>query len=147
MSRSELAGVAVPVEVWCYARYSTDKQNDTSIEDQIAENTDFARGLGLPAPSPARKYSDAGKSGRRVNPDLARLLRDAATDTRPVRRVLVLWNINRLARNFFLSANKTWELWQTYGFRILTDLPIGSTLTDLTSRPSLRAARPTARRS
>ena len=47
-----------------YARYSTDKQSDTSIEDQVALCERFAKAQGHPV---AEVYGDAAKSGASIH--------------------------------------------------------------------------------
>jgi DNA invertase Pin-like site-specific DNA recombinase len=110
------------VETWAYCRYSSDKQNDRSIEQQISEIERICQRLGLPAPGAERIYSDRAKSGKSVKgrDQLARLLADAQQDTRRVRRVLMLWDVDRLGRNLFESIGIAGRLYQGLGFRIAT---------------------------
>src|SRR5688572_7226129 len=114
IARRKLATDSRPVETWAYCRYSSDKQNDRSIEQQIAAVETRCRELDLPRPTAGRIYSDRAKSGKSIQErnELARMLADAQNDRRPVRRALVLWNVDRLGRNLFESIGIADRLYQ-----------------------------------
>lgn len=76
-----------------YARFSSDQQRDTSIDDQIAAARALAAKLGVVV---TREYADRAISGtRRDRPEFTRMLADARE-----RRfdVLLLWDLKRLSR-------------------------------------------------
>jgi DNA invertase Pin-like site-specific DNA recombinase len=121
MSRAALKP-ALPVEVWAYTRFSSAKQNDRSSQQQLDEIRSMCRRFGLPAPSAVRVYSDEAKSAKsqQGRESLARMLRDAeAASGRGVCRVLALWNLDRLARNFYDSVLLAEKLNRQLGFRII----------------------------
>jgi DNA invertase Pin-like site-specific DNA recombinase len=121
MSRSAVKP-GVLVEVWAYTRFSSAKQNDRSSQQQLDEIRAMCRRLGLPAPSVARVYSDEAKSAKsqQGRESLARMLRDAEAATgRGLHRVLALWNLDRLARNFYDSVLLAEKLNRQLGFRII----------------------------
>ena len=74
----------------CYARYSSDLQRETSIDDQVAVARDYARRHGWTLLED-HVYSDAGISGASLEgrPGIQRLLSAAATTPPPFDIVLV----------------------------------------------------------
>jgi site-specific DNA recombinase len=108
------------VEVLFYGRYSTDKQSEASIEDQLRECRRTCERLGLPAPS--MLFEDRAKSGKSTTgrAGLERLLATAATPTPGVRRILVVEAIDRLGRNLFDGMDTVRRLHRDAGIRIVT---------------------------
>jgi site-specific DNA recombinase len=120
-ARRPVAAPTERVEVWAYARYSSDKQNDRSIEDQIRECSDTCGHLQLPPPS--RTFADRARSGKAVagRADLQKMLAEAAKLIgRGNRRVLVVESLDRLGRNLFDSFDVVRRLHREAGFRIVT---------------------------
>lgn len=82
-----------------YARYSSDKQKDTSIEDQVRDCRKYADDLGLTV---LGIYADHAISGRTDHrPEFQRMLNDSehgAFDT------IIVWKLDRFARNRYDSA-------------------------------------------
>ena len=77
-----------------YARYSSHSQNDASIEQQIAECTEYARQNNLRI---VATFEDRARSGRRDNrPGFQRMVRAAE---RHEFQVLLAYKSNRIARN------------------------------------------------
>ncbi|HVX97248.1 MAG TPA: recombinase family protein [Polyangia bacterium] len=111
------------IETWAYCRYSSAKQNDYSIEQQQEACAALSRRNGLPVPSPARVYADRARSAKslRGREALAQLLRDAAVATPGVRRVLLVWSVDRLGRNLFDAIGVAGQLHRELGFRILSE--------------------------
>jgi DNA invertase Pin-like site-specific DNA recombinase len=113
-------------ETWVYARYSSSKQSDLSIEQQAEACTALAKRYGLPSPKAARIYSDRARSAKSLKgrEALAQLLRDAeaAKASNPgVQRVLLLWSVDRLGRNLFDAIGVAGRLHRELGLRILSE--------------------------
>ena len=87
------------MRVACYARYSSDLQRDTSIEDQLTVARRYAAEQGWTVPE-NQIYTDAGISGASVEgrPGLKALLAAAATQPRPF-DVLLVDDSSRIARD------------------------------------------------
>lgn len=106
---SDLAGRKVAV----YARYSTDKQNPRSVEDQVRACTERVHSMGGEV---AEVFADAAVSGMaRSRPGL-NALRDAARSGRI--DVIVCEDISRLGRDSANNALALREL-RTWGARLL----------------------------
>lgn len=76
-----------------YARYSSDHQKETSIDDQIKADREIALSLGAPI---VAEYVDMAVSGtRRDRPNFLRMMADARTG---LFEVLILWDLKRLSR-------------------------------------------------
>lgn len=87
-----------------YARYSTDRQNESSIDDQVRRCTEFANARDGEI---VAVYPDAAESGAtfRRRKELQRLLADAETGKlRPFDRVLVD-DLSRLSREMLTSLS------------------------------------------
>jgi site-specific DNA recombinase len=121
MTTRSTAETVLTVEVWTYARYSSDRQHERSIDDQEAACDVASERAGLPAAS--RRFRDAALSGtstaRRVG--LRDLLSAAAT---PVPtgggRVLVVESLDRLGRNMYDSFDIVRRLHRDGRIRIVT---------------------------
>ena len=82
-----------------YARYSSDKQRDTSIDQQIDECSRYARREGLTV---VRVYADRAISGRSDDrPEFQHMVSDAKSHT--FSKVIV-YKLDRFARNTYDSA-------------------------------------------
>ena len=88
-----------PMRCACYARYSSDLQRETSIDDQIAGAREYADRLGWTVLDD-HIYSDAGISGASLDgrPRIQALLKAASTSPPPFAVVLVD-DTSRLARD------------------------------------------------
>ncbi len=84
-----------PVTAAVYARYSSELQNETSIEDQIASCREFAEIHDYDVED-SLIFVDRGISAasRHNRPELLRCIRRA-----PEYQVLLVWDFSRLARN------------------------------------------------
>jgi site-specific DNA recombinase len=88
---------ASPLRVAAYARYSTDRQNPLSTDDQLAKCRDYARERGWLFP-PEHVYTDSEISGATLDrPGLRLLLAAAESKPRPF-DVLLLEDASRLSR-------------------------------------------------
>lgn len=82
-----------------YARYSSDKQKDTSIEDQVRDCRKYADDLGLTV---LGVYADHAMSGRTDHrPEFQRMLRDS---DQGAFEAIIVWKLDRFARNRYDSA-------------------------------------------
>lgn len=79
-----------------YARFSTDKQDTRSIEDQIRQCRAYAERMGYEI---VAVYSDAAVSGTHTNREGLRKLRDMATGKRCPFRVVIVEDLSRLSRD------------------------------------------------
>jgi DNA invertase Pin-like site-specific DNA recombinase len=82
------------MRIAAYARYSSDKQRDASLEDQLRNCRTYAERMGWPAPTP---YTDAAISGSREDrPAYRQLIADASA-----RRidVVLVDDLSRLSRD------------------------------------------------
>lgn len=96
-----------------YVRYSSDRQKETSVDDQIRLLTDLATRHGWPAPE---IYADAALSGTHTErPALQRLLR--AAESRQV-DVLLIEDLSRLSRDLGESDRLLKRL-RFHGVRVL----------------------------
>jgi DNA invertase Pin-like site-specific DNA recombinase len=127
MKRSISQQVRSPrrVETWTYLRYSSSKQNDLSVEQQLTAVGELCTREGFPEPLEGRRYADRAKSAKSLKgrEALARLIRDAETaavSDPGVQRILLLWNIDRLGRNLFDAIGVAGRLSRDLGFRIAT---------------------------
>src|SRR6267142_1684137 len=121
-----VANRSAATETWVYARYSSSKQSDLSIEQQAEACSALANRHGLPSPKAARIYSDRARSAKSLKgrEALAQLLRDAeaAKASNPgVQRVLLLWSVDRLGRNLFDAIGVAGRLHRELGLRILSE--------------------------
>jgi DNA invertase Pin-like site-specific DNA recombinase len=102
----------------CYARYSSDLQRETSLEDQISEAARYAteRGWGV---NPGHIYTDAGVSGASIEgrPGLQALLTASASTPRPFDVVLVD-DSSRIARDL-ADALRTMQTLKFRGVRVI----------------------------
>ena len=124
MTRRDIANAAKTiehVEVVTYARYSCDKQNERSIEDQERACADVAARLGLPAPK--KSFHDAARSGASIEKrdGLQELLVHASQPApRGTKRVIVIEALDRLGRNLFDSFDIVRRLHRENGCRLVT---------------------------
>ena len=87
-----------------YARYSSDAQREESIEGQLRENTAYAKKNGIEI---VGTYIDRAVSAKTDNrPEFQRMVKDSAKKGFDV---VVVWKLDRFARNRFDSARYTDE--------------------------------------
>lgn len=88
-----------------YARYSSERQNELSIDAQIRECNEYAKKKSITI---IGKYSDEAISGRTGNRDgFQRMLHDAKKKTF---EIVLVHKIDRLARNRKLFEDAIWDL-------------------------------------
>lgn len=111
-----------------YARYSTDKQYDTSIEKQIEDIREYCRKKGYVL---IKEYVDKAESASKEDrPAFQQLLQDAK---KGLFDVVVVHKLNRFARNRYLSVVAAHELKQ-HGVTLesvlepISDDPVGQLL-------------------
>ena len=81
-----------------YARFSSDKQTEQTIENQIRICSDFAKNNQL---NVVRIYADRGKSGRSDNrPEFQHMLADM--EKREF-QVIIVYMLDRFMRNTYLA--------------------------------------------
>lgn len=114
-----------------YARYSSHSQTEQSIEGQLRDAHEYARREGLTV---VGEYIDRAISGRTDDrPDFQRMIADAA---RKQFSVVIVWKLDRFARNRFDSATNKAKL-RKHGVRVvsvkenITDAPEGIILEGL----------------
>lgn len=91
-----------------YARYSTDKQDARSIDDQLRRCREHAARLGYEV---VAEFTDAAESGTHMNRAQLRRMLDVATATkRPPFRVVIVDDLSRLSRNIGATHNIIDEL-------------------------------------
>lgn len=89
--------------VAAYARYSTDRQSDTSLDDQLRNCRSYCKRMGWPEPA---VYADAAMSGTRSDrPEYMRLLRDASRFN-----VILVDDLSRLSRDSLAMGQVLREL-------------------------------------
>ena len=94
MAKKEKPAAALTAAI--YARYSSSAQNDASIEQQVAECTQYARKNNL---NVVTTFEDRAMSGRSDNrPGFQRMIRAAE---RGEFQVLLTYKSNRIARNMY----------------------------------------------
>ncbi|MBQ9469173.1 MAG: recombinase family protein [Clostridia bacterium] len=82
-----------------YARYSSEKQNEQSIEGQIRENRAYAEKNGIRI---VETYIDRAQSAKTDNrPEFQRMIRDSAKRGFDV---VIVWKLDRFARNRYDAA-------------------------------------------
>jgi site-specific DNA recombinase len=102
----------------CYARYSSDLQRATSIEDQLRVARNYAAEHGWTVDE-GRIYSDAGISGSSIEgrPGLQALLAAAAQRPLPF-QVLLVDDSSRIARDI-ADAIRTMQTLKFFGVRVI----------------------------
>jgi site-specific DNA recombinase len=113
------------VVVFEYARYSTDLQNERSIDDQFRGCERALEKAGFEKCERRLRFSDEAISGAsmRNRPGLQDLLRSAQEEFErgsSTERVLVVESISRLGRSIFDANEMVTRLYRDYGFRIIT---------------------------
>ncbi len=97
-----------------YARYSSHSQTEQSIEGQLRDCYAFAKREGLAV---VGEYIDRAISGKTdERPDFQRMIKDAAK--KQFQKVIV-WKLDRFARNRFDSANYK-HILKKYGVRVVS---------------------------
>lgn len=96
-----------------YARYSSHKQNDVSIEQQVAECRDYAENEGYQV---IRVYADHAVSGTTDNrPQFQQMIHDAE---RKDFTAVICWKLDRFARNRYDSATYKYRL-KKHGVKVV----------------------------
>lgn len=96
-----------------YARYSSHNQKDASIEQQVAQATQYAADLGLNIVEVYADRAVSGKSDQR--PNFQRLMSDAQLGKF---RAVLAWKSSRLGRNMLQSMQNE-QLLADYGISVL----------------------------
>jgi len=106
MKKVKKPGADAPlVRAVIYARYSSSGQREESIEGQIRECREFAQRKGFIV---VGEYIDRALSGKTdKRPDFQRMLRDSE---RGYFEVLIMWKMDRFARNRYDSAIYKYKL-------------------------------------
>jgi DNA invertase Pin-like site-specific DNA recombinase len=108
-----------------YARYSTDRQSETSIEDQVRRCRDYAERLGYEV---VRVYSDAAISGTHADrPGLQQLLADATASRRPPFVAVIVETQSRLSRDLLGKTEIIYRDLARVGVRVLDTSGFDST--------------------
>jgi len=90
-----------------YARYSSQGQNEQTIEGQIRKCTEYAAAQKLKV---VNIYIDKGKTGTDVNrPQFQKMIVDAATGAF---NYVIVYMLDRFARNRYYSTVYSWQLQQ-----------------------------------
>ena len=83
-----------------YARFSSDKQNEASIEGQLRECMDYAERMGITV---IGNYIDRALSARTDNrPEFRRMIKDSTKDCFDV---VLVWKLDRFSRDRYDSAH------------------------------------------
>lgn len=97
-----------------YARYSSDRQREESIEGQLRVCEDYARRNDMTI---IHTYADRAMTGRSdKRPEFQMMIRDAATMTFDV---VLVYKLNRFARNRYDSAKYKHKL-KKYGIKVVS---------------------------
>lgn len=97
-----------------YARYSSDKQNEQSIDGQLRYCREYAERMGY---SVVGEYVDRAISGTSdKRPEFQRMIRDAAARTF---QFIIVWKLDRFSRNRYDSAIYKARL-KKYGVRVIS---------------------------
>lgn len=113
-----------PVKAVIYARYSSDRQREESIEGQLRVCEDYARRNNITI---LHTYADRAMTGRSdQRPEFQMMIRDAATMAFDI---VLVYKLNRFARNRYDSARYKHKLKQ-YGVRVV------SAMENITDDPS-----------
>ena len=97
-----------------YARFSSDKQTEQTIENQIRICSDYAKNNNL---NVVKIYADRGKSGRSDNrPEFQHMLADM--EKREF-QVIIVYMLDRFMRNTYLALT-TEHLLQEYGVELVS---------------------------
>ena len=102
----------------CYARFSSDLQRQTSVDDQVRECRDYATRLGFRW-QPDQVYTDKGISGTSIDgrPGIQKLLAASKQSPRPF-DVLLVDDSSRIARDL-PDALRTLQNLQFVGVRVI----------------------------
>ncbi len=97
-----------------YARYSSDRQTEQSIEGQLKDCHEFAKRRGFTV---IKEYIDRAMSGRYDDrPDFQQMVKDAAKHEF---QYIIVWKLDRFARNRYDSAIYKHKLKQ-HGVKVLS---------------------------
>ena len=107
-----------------YARYSSHKQDEQSIEGQMHKCTDFAEREGLTV---VGSYIDRALTGKTDSrPEFQKMIRDSAKEGFDV---VIVYKLDRFARNRYDSATYKAKL-KKNGVRVNSDTEIISDTTE-----------------
>ena len=97
-----------------YARYSSDKQNEQSIDGQLRYCREYAERMGYAV---VGEYVDRAMSGTKDNrPEFQRMISDAS---KKVFQFIIVWKLDRFSRNRYDSAIYKSRL-KKFGVRVLS---------------------------
>ena len=97
-----------------YARYSSNSQREESIEGQVRDCTAFAERNGYAV---IGTYIDRAISGTTDNrPEFQRMIKDSK---RKQFDLVIVWKLDRFARNRYVSAKYKYQLKQN-GIRVIS---------------------------
>lgn len=97
-----------------YARYSSDRQREESIEGQIRVCEEYAKRNGL---SVLEIYSDRALTGRTdKRPEFQLMIKEAASR---MFEIVIVYKLNRFARNRYDSASYKHKL-KKYGMKVVS---------------------------
>ena len=100
-----------------YARYSSDNQREESIEGQLRECNEFAKKNGIQI---IETYIDRALSAKTDNrPDFQRMIKDSESCNF---EVVIVWKLDRFARNRYDSAHYKAMLRKRTGLRFCLQL-------------------------
>lgn len=106
-----------PEQVAIYARYSTDRQDARSIEDQLRRCRAFAKANGLEV---VEEYADAAASGATLHREgLQRLLTDARRRGGSPFRAVLVDDLSRLSRDLLGAMRIAFEDLTAVGVRVI----------------------------
>jgi len=95
-----------------YARYSSDSQREASIEGQLRDCKDYAEKNGITV---VGTYIDRAYSAKTDDrPDFQRMIKDSA---KKIFDVVLVWKLDRFARNRFDAVNYKYQLEKNGPFR------------------------------
>ena len=98
-----------------YARYSSQGQNEQSIEGQVRIDSEFAENRGF---NVVGKYVDKARTGTNDNrPEFQRMLRDAESGAF---QYIIVYKFDRFARNRLDSILHKAQLKKQYGIRVIS---------------------------
>ena len=113
MSQRKTPAAPGAMRAYIYARYSSHSQKDTSIEQQFKEIREYCDRSGITILGEYADHAVSGTTDRR--PEFQRCMRDCAKGKV---QLLVVWKVDRFARNRYDSASYKARL-KKYGVRVL----------------------------
>ena len=90
-----------------YARFSSDRQREESIEGQIRECTEYAQRQGITI---INTYIDRAKSASKDTEKRENFLRMVRDSGKHLFEIVLVWKLDRFARSRYDSAHYTGEI-------------------------------------